>query len=56
MEPIKVTLCSACEHCPAVEIDDQSVRIGEDDNTVKLTHAEWNELVAAVQRGELTSV
>ena len=56
MEPIKVTLCTACEHCPSVEIDDQNVRIGEDDNIVTLTHAEWNELVACVQRGELKSV
>ena len=56
MEQIKVMLCPDCGHCPSVEIDDQSVRIGEDDNIVTLTHAEWNELVASVQRGELRSV
>ncbi len=54
MEPIKITLCAACDHCPSVEIDDSGVRIGENHNTVSLTHAEWNDLVARVQRGELT--
>jgi hypothetical protein len=39
-----------------VEIDDESVRIGEDHDTVTLTHAEWNDLVARVQRGELRPV
>jgi hypothetical protein len=53
METIKVTLCPACTGCPAVEITDQGVTIGEDENTVKLTHAEWNDLVARVRRGEL---
>ncbi len=56
MEPIKITLCAACDHCPSVEIDDSGVRIGENHNTVSLTHAEWNDLVARVQRGELTPV
>jgi hypothetical protein len=56
MEPIKVTLCAACDHCSYVEIDDKSVRIEEKHNTVTLTHAEWNELVARVRRGELKPV
>ena len=56
MESIKVTLCPACTGCPAVEISDQGVTIGEDENTVKLTHAEWNELVARIRRGELAGV
>ena len=56
MEPIKVTLCPACSGCPSVEITDQGVTIGEDDNTVKLTHGEWNDLVARVRRGELREV
>jgi hypothetical protein len=30
--------------CLDVEIADQGVTIGEDENTVRLTHAEWNEL------------
>jgi hypothetical protein len=50
MEQIKVTLCPACSGCPSVEITDQGVTIGEDDNTVKLTHAEWNDLVARAPR------
>ncbi|MGQ0658074.1 MAG: hypothetical protein ACT4NU_08285 [Chromatiales bacterium] len=55
-EPIKVTLCPECGACPAVEIAEQGVTIGEDENTVRLTHAEWNELVDRIRRGELTEV
>ena len=56
METIKVTLCPACSGCPAVEITAQGVTIGEDENTVRLTHAEWNDLVARVLSGELREV
>ena len=56
MESIKVTLCPACGHCPSVEIDDKSVRIGEGHNTVTLTHAEWNDLVARIRRDELKPI
>jgi hypothetical protein len=56
MEPIKVALCPACGACPAVEITDQGVSIGEDENTVKLTHEQWNDLVARIRRGELREV
>jgi len=56
MEPIKVTLCPACEACPAVEITDQGVTIGEAQNTARLTHAQWNDLVARIRRGELPEV
>jgi hypothetical protein len=56
MEPIKVTLCPACTGCPSVEITEDGVTIGENENTVKLTHAEWNDLVARVRRRELREV
>lgn len=56
MEPIKITLCPACSACPAVEITDKGVTIGENENTVKLTRAEWNDLVARIRRGELSEV
>jgi hypothetical protein len=56
MKAIKVILCPACTGCPAVEITDQGVTIGEDDNTVKLSYAEWNDLVARIRRGELKEV
>ena len=39
-----------------MEIDKHEVRIGEADNLVKLTLAEWNALVRAVKVGELTEV
>ena len=56
MEPIKVTLCPFCTECPEVEITDQGVRIGEDANTVRLSHAEWNELVRLIKAGQLQKV
>jgi hypothetical protein len=56
MEPIRVTLCPACTGCPSVEITDDGVSIGENENVVKLIHAEWNDLVARVRRGELREV
>jgi Fe-S cluster biogenesis protein NfuA len=56
METIKVTLCPACTGCPSVEMTAQGVTIGEEENIVKLTHAEWNDLVARVRRGELREV
>jgi hypothetical protein len=56
MEPIKVTLCPACGACPSVEITDAGVTIGEESNMVKLTHEQWNDLVARIRRGELSEV
>ena len=53
MELIKFTLCPQCTECPEVEITDQGVRIGEDENTVRLSHAEWKELVRLIKRGDL---
>ena len=52
MEPIKVTLCPDCGHCPSVEIDEKVVQIGEDNNTVILSQAVWNDLVARIRIGE----
>lgn len=56
MERKKYTLCPACTACPAVEITEQGVTIGEDANTVRLSHAEWNKLVRLVKSGELREV
>jgi formate dehydrogenase maturation protein FdhE len=56
MEPIKVVLCPVCGGCPAVELTDEGVTIGENKNRVKLTHAEWNDLVARIRHGELSEV
>jgi len=53
VEPIKVTLC---EECPEVEITDQGVTIGEDENIVRMSHAEWNELVRLIKDGKLQEV
>ena len=56
MEPIKFTLCPACTECPEIEITDRGVTIGEDANTVRLSHAEWNELVALIKRGDVREI
>ena len=56
MEPIIATLCPNCGQCPEVVIGDEGVRIGEDANTVRLSHAEWNELVRLIKGGELSAV
>jgi len=56
-ESWKVVLnCEICGACPAVESNAENVTIGEDDNTVRLTHAQWNDLVSRIQKGELTRV
>lgn len=55
-ESWKVVLnCGVCGACPAVEITAQGVTIGEDANTVRLTHAQWNDLVSRIEKGELGS-
>jgi len=51
-----LSLCPACDACPAVEIDDHEVRIGEGDNLVRLSPAEWNILVRAIKSGEVDEV
>jgi hypothetical protein len=56
MEPIKFTLCPDCVACPEIEITGQGVRIGEDASTVRLSHAEWNELVALIKRGDVHEI
>ena len=50
------SLCPACSACPTVEIDDGEVRIGEGDNLVRLSSAEWNVLVHAIKTGELDEI
>jgi len=50
------SLCPACTACPVVEIDAHEVRIGERDNRVRLSLAEWNTLVQAIKADELEEV
>ncbi len=53
-ESWKVVLnCGVCGACPAVEISGDSVSIGEDANTVRLTYAQWNDLVSRIEKGDL---
>ncbi len=56
MEPITFSLCPECDACPEVVIETDGVRIGERDNVVRLSHAEWNQLVTLVRDGKLPAV
>ena len=56
MEPITFSLCPECDACPEVVIEAEGVRIGEADNIVRLSHAEWNQLVMLVRSGKLPAV
>jgi hypothetical protein len=51
-----ISLCPGCDACPSVEIDEHEIRIGEAENLVRLTPAEWNVLVRAIREGELTEI
>jgi len=56
METITMSLCPACGACPQVVIDVDGVRIGEADNIVRLSPAEWNQLVALICGGKLPAI
>jgi hypothetical protein len=56
METITLSLCPECAACPEVVIDAEGVRIGEAANMVRLSHAEWNQLVALVRSGRLSEI
>ena len=49
MNEIRYSLCPNCDACPEVVIGDEAVLIGEEGNEVRLSSAEWNELVTAVK-------
>jgi len=49
----RVSLCPHCINCPEVVIEGDTIRIGEDENTVVLKKDEWNVLVGAIQSGQL---
>lgn len=48
--------CAICGACPAVEITAEAVTIGENENMVRLTHAQWNDLVSRILKDELSKV
>ncbi len=56
MSEIRYSLCSNCDACPEVVIQDDAVLIGEEGNQAQLTHEEWNVLVAGVTGGALTAI
>lgn len=51
-----MSLCPACDACPAVEIYEDTIQIGEPGNRVRLPKAEWNRLVEAILQGTLTKI
>ena len=54
----EVSLCGGDKCCPQVEIDSaaRTVKIGEAGNLATLDARAWNELVAKIKSGELTSL
>lgn len=52
----RYSLCPSCDACPEVVIEDQTIAIGEGKNMARLTAEEWNVLVTAIRKGELTTV
>jgi len=52
----RISLCPGCTNCPEVIIEGDTIRIGEDENTVVLKKDEWNVLVDAIQSGQLRRV
>ena len=54
--PVTVSLCPACGACPAVEVREDEVRIGEAGNLAVLEREEWNELVRLIQSGRLSEL
>jgi hypothetical protein len=52
-DELRYSLCPACSNCPEVVIRQDGVTIGEDDNLVRLSAAEWNVLVEGVKSGAL---
>jgi hypothetical protein len=57
MTPVKVTLdCGICAACPCVEFREGLVLIGEEGNLVRLTPAQWNDLVRKVRGGALAEL
>jgi len=50
---MRVTLCGEKGCCRTVEFEGNTVKIGENNNTVILNRSEWNGLVRKVRSGEL---
>ncbi|MBI4440550.1 hypothetical protein HY639_00120 [Candidatus Woesearchaeota archaeon] len=48
-----VGLCSNCNNCPVVEIDDNCVKVGEAGNLCILKVEEWEALRRKIIDGEL---
>jgi hypothetical protein len=45
-----------CTECPEVVITADTVTIGEAENLVRLSHAEWNELVRLIKSSDLSAM
>jgi len=50
---LKIYLCGEKGCCPSVEIKENTVVIGEGNNSCTLTPDEWNELKTKIKNGEL---
>lgn len=50
---MKISLCSPKDCCPSVEIKEDCVVIGEENNTCTLTMEEWNTLKNKIKNNEI---
>ena len=48
-----VSLCSACQSCPVIKIDEERVEIGEKGNLCVLTKREWEVLKQKILNREI---
>ncbi len=53
---MKVYLCGKNGCCPSVEVLNDQILIGEDDNTCILSREQWNDLVDKVKTGTLQKI
>ena len=53
---MRVFLCGKSGCCPAVDIQDEKVTIGETGNQVTLNKDEWNALVTKIRSEELKTL
>lgn len=49
-------LCCGKKGCPAVKIENEKVKIGEEGNLVELQREEWNRLVDLIKEGKIGKI
>lgn len=50
---MKFSLCPNCSSCPEIDVREDGVLIGEEDNLVRLKKEEWNVLKGLIKEGKV---